>query len=165
MRSEKQFLIDEVSAHLAKSKYLILANFAHVTVPDAAEIRKQLREHGAEYHVVKNSLFNIAAKQAGLPDLSQHLAGHTALITGGDNAPGVAKVIVKFFEDKARLEVKTAVLDSKVLSKAEIEELSKLPSLDGIRSQLLSLLNATASQIVRILVAKNEKAEEAAKAA
>jgi large subunit ribosomal protein L10 len=165
MRPEKQFLIDEVSAHLSKSKYLLLVNFAHVTVPDAAEIRAQLREHGAEYHVVKNSIFNIAAKKAGLPDLTQHLSGHTALVTGGDNPPGVAKVIVKFFEAKTRLEVKTAILDDKVLSKAEIEVLSKLPSLDGIRAQLLSLLSAPATQLVRILVAKNEKAEEAAKAA
>lgn len=165
MRSEKQLLIDEVASHLAKSKYLLLADFARVTVQDVAAIRAQLREHGAEYHVVKNSIFNIAAKQANLPDLSKHLAGHTALITGGDNPPGVAKVVVKFFEANARLEAKTVVLDDKVLDKAEVDALSKLPSLDGIRAQILSLLNTPASQIVRILVARNEKAEGAANAA
>jgi large subunit ribosomal protein L10 len=159
MRPEKQFLIDEVAAHLAKSKYLLLADFTHVTVQDAASIRTQLREFGAEYHVVKNSIFNIAAKQAKLPDLSAHLGGHTALVTGGNNAPGVAKVLVKFFEANTRLEVKTAVLDEKILSKADIEALSKLPSLEGIRAQILSLISTPASQIVRILVAKNEKAE------
>jgi large subunit ribosomal protein L10 len=165
MRPEKQLLVDEVSAHLAKSKYLLLANFARVTVDDAAVIRAQLREHGAEYHVVKNSILNIAAKKAGIPDISEHLAGHTVLITGGDNPPGVAKVIVKFFDDKSRLEVKTAVLDDRVLTKAEVEALSKLPSLDGIRAQLLSLLSAPATQLVRLLVVKNEKAEEVAQAA
>ncbi|MDR0535134.1 MAG: 50S ribosomal protein L10 [Puniceicoccales bacterium] len=165
MRPEKKILVDEVSNHLAKSKYLLLANFAKVTVPDAAEIRAKLAEFGAEYHVVKNSIFNVAAKQAGLPDLSAHLAGHTALVTGGENPPGVAKILVRFFEEKSRLEVKTAILDSRVLSKEEIIELSKLPSLDGIRAQILSLLSAPASQLVRVLVAKNEKAGEAAEAA
>ncbi|MDR1818418.1 MAG: 50S ribosomal protein L10 [Puniceicoccales bacterium] len=162
MRAEKQLLIDEVAAHLAKSKYLLLADFARVTVADAAVIRAQLREHGAEYHVVKNSIFNIAAKQANLPDLSGHLTGHTALVTGGNNPPGVAKILVKFFEGNGRLEVKTAVLDSKVLDKAEVEALSKLPSLEGIRAQLLSLLTTPASQFVRLLVAKKEKDEAAA---
>ncbi|MDR1497558.1 MAG: 50S ribosomal protein L10 [Puniceicoccales bacterium] len=162
MRPEKQFLIDEVAAHLAKSKYLLLADFTRVTVQDAATVRALLREHGAEYHVVKNTIFNIAAKQSGLPDLGAHLAGHTALVTGGNNPPGVAKVIVKFFEDKARLEVKVGVLDDKILSKAEIEELSKLPSLDGIRAQILALISTPASQIVRLLVAKKEKDEAAA---
>jgi large subunit ribosomal protein L10 len=162
MRPEKQFLIDEVAAHLAKSKYLLLADFARVTVQDAATVRALLREHGAEYHVVKNTIFNIAAKQSGLPDLGAHLSGHTALVTGGNNPPGVAKVLVKFFEDKARLEVKVAVLDEKVLSKADVEALSKLPSLEGIRAQILALLNAPASQLVRLLVAKKEKDEEAA---
>jgi large subunit ribosomal protein L10 len=165
MRPEKQFLIDEVAAHLAKSKYLFLANFTGVTVEDTAVIRKQLREHGAEYHVVKNSIFNIAAKQANLPDLSRHLAGHTALVTGGDNPPGVAKVIVKFFEEKSRLQVKSGILDARVLEKEEIVALSKLPSLDAIRAQLLSLINTPATQIVRLLVVKNEKAEEAAQPA
>ncbi|MDR2982351.1 MAG: 50S ribosomal protein L10 [Puniceicoccales bacterium] len=159
MRQEKQLLIDEVASHLAKSKYLLLADFTRVTVQDAASIREQLREHGAEYHVVKNSIFNIASKQANLPDLGEHLTGHTALITGGDNPPGVAKVIVKFFEANSKLEVKVGVMDEKILSKTDIETLSKLPSLDGIRAQILSLLSTPASQIVRILVAKNEKAE------
>ncbi|MDR2513450.1 MAG: 50S ribosomal protein L10 [Puniceicoccales bacterium] len=158
MRQEKQLLIDEVSSYLAKSKYLLLADFTGVTVEDAANIRAQLSEHGAEYHVVKNSILNIAAKSTNLPDFSAYLKGQTALVTGGDNAPGVAKVIVKFFEDKGRLSVKTAVLDDRLLDKAAIEALSKLPSLDGIRAQLLSLFSAPASQIVRLLVAKNEKA-------
>lgn len=159
MRAEKQFLVDEVAAHLAKSSYLLLADFTRVTVQDAATIREQLRAHGAEYHVVKNSIFNIAAKQANLPDLAEHLSGHTALITGGKDPSGVAKVIVKFFEGNSKLDVKVGILDEKLLSKTEIEALSKLPSLDGIRAQILSLLTTPASQLVRLLVAKNEKEE------
>ena len=134
MRAEKQFLVDEVAAQLATSNYLLIANFTGVTVEDATKVRTQLREHGAEYHVVKNSILTIAAKQANLPDFSQQLVGHTALVTGGKNPTGVAKVLVTFFKDFSKLEVKAGVLDSKILTKAEVEALSKLPSLDGIRA-------------------------------
>lgn len=162
MRAEKQYLVDEVAAQLASSDYLLLANFTGVTVKDSAAVRDQLRVHGAEYHVVKNSILNIAAKQAKLPDISSHLTGHTALVTGGKNPTGVAKVLVTFFKDFAKLEVKGGVLDAKILTKAEVEALSKLPSLDGIRAQLLSLLSTPASQFVRLLDAKREKDQKAA---
>ena len=162
MRAEKQYLVDEVAAQLASSNYLLLANFTGVTVQDSTSVRDQLRAHGAEYHVVKNSILNIAAKQANLPDLSAHLSGHTALVTGGKNPSGVAKVLVSFFKDFSKLDVKAGVLDAKFLSKSEIEALSKLPSLDGIRAQLLSLLTQPAASFVRVLDAKAKKEAPAA---
>jgi large subunit ribosomal protein L10 len=162
MRAEKKYLVDEVAAQLASSNYLLLANFTGVTVQDSTSVRDQLRAHGAEYHVVKNSILNIAAKQANLPDLSAHLSGHTALVTGGKNPSGVAKVLVSFFKDFSKLDVKAGVLDSKFLSKSEIEALSKLPSLDGIRAQLLSLLSQPAASFVRVLDAKAKKEAPAA---
>ncbi|MFM7398209.1 MAG: 50S ribosomal protein L10 [Verrucomicrobiota bacterium] len=162
MRAEKQYLVDEVAAQLASSNYLLLANFTGVTVQDSASVRDQLRAHGAEYHVVKNSILNIAAKQANLPDISAHLSGHTALVTGGKNPSGVAKVLVSFFKDFSKLDVKAGVLDAKFLSKSEIEALSKLPSLDGIRAQLLSLLTQPAASLVRVLDAKAKKEAPAA---
>jgi large subunit ribosomal protein L10 len=112
--------------------------------------------------VVKNSILNIAAKGANLPDISAHLSGHTAIVTGGNNPTGVAKVLVTFFKDFSKLEVKAGVLDSKILTKAEVEALSKLPSLDGIRAQLLSLLSTPASSFVRLLDAKRQKDEKPA---
>jgi large subunit ribosomal protein L10 len=158
MREAKKFLVDEVAGHIKKSSYILLADFTKVTVADAAIVRNELRPLGAEYHVVKNSVFNIAAKQASLPDFTKHLTGHTAIVTGGDDAPGVAKVLVKFFKDKQKLEVKIGSMDGKTLSKADIEMLSKLPNLAGIRAQLLSLLNQPASSFARLLVAKNDLA-------
>ena len=171
MRAEKQFLVDEVAAQLATSNYLLLANFTGVTVEDATKVREQLRAHGAEYHVVKNSILNIAVQDAykdsdkgkeAAAGLAKVLSGHTALVTGGKNPTGVAKVLVTFFKDFSKLEVKGGILDAKLLTKAEVESLSKLPSLDGIRAQLLSLLSTPASQFVRLLDAKRQKDEKAA---
>ena len=103
MRAEKQYLIDEVSGHLKKSDYVILANFTKLTVFETAELRKRLAPEKAEFHVVKNSSFRVAAKALGLPDLEASLAGQTAIVVGGKNTPGVAKVLKKFFEEKQTL--------------------------------------------------------------
>lgn len=159
MRSEKKFLVEEVAAHLAKSDYLFLADFTKVTVADAATIRGAIREFGGEYHVVKNSILKIAMKNANLPDVSEHLTGHTAIVVGGANPSAVAKALLKFFKDTTRLEIKTGIVEGALLSKAEIEELSKLPTLPEARALFLSLLTAPAAQFVRVLVAKNEKEE------
>lgn len=153
MRSEKQFLVDEVSKHLGKSAYVYLVDFRKVTVVDAAELRKQLSPLGAEFHVVKNSILNVAAKGASLPGLEQWLTGQTGIVIGGNEAPAVAKVLVEFFKAKEKLDVKVGIFDGGLLSNADVKTLSSLPSKDTLRAQLLSLLNTPATQLVRVLQA------------
>jgi large subunit ribosomal protein L10 len=165
MRAEKQYLIDEVSGHLKKSDYVILANFTKLTVSETAELRKRLAAEKAEFHVVKNSSFRVAAKALGLPDLEASLAGQTAIVVGGKNTPGVAKILKKFFEEKQKLEVKVGVVDKKLMSAAELSKLAELPSLDVLRAQLLGLLTQTGAAFVRVLDAKVKKEQPAAPAA
>jgi len=165
MRAEKQYLIDEVSGHLKKSDYVILANFTKLTVSETAELRKRLAVEKAEFHVVKNSSFRVAAKALGLPDLDASLAGQTAVVVGGNNTPGIAKVLKKFFEEKQKLEVKVGVIDKKLMSAADLAKLADLPSLDVLRAQLLGLLTQTGAAFVRVLDAKVKKEQPAAPAA
>jgi len=165
MRAEKQYLIDEVNGHLKKSEYVILANFTKMTVADTAELRKRLAVEKAEFHVVKNSSFRVAAKALGLPDLEKSLSGQTAIVVGGKNAPGVAKVLKKFVEEKQKLEVKVGVLDKKMMSAVDLAKLAELPSLEALRSQLLGLFMQTAASFVRVVDAKVKKEQPAAPAA
>ncbi len=95
-----------------------------------------------------------------MPDFAEFLEGPTAIVSGGENVTEVAKAIVTFLKTRERADVKVAVLDKKLLNKSEIEALSKLPGLPGMRSQLLSLfLIASAQGILNVLKAKSEKAE------
>ena len=165
MRAEKKYLIDEVSGHLKKSDYVILANFTKLTVAETAELRKRLAGEKAEFHVVKNSSFRVAAKALGLPDLDKSLSGQTAVVVGGKNSPGVAKILKKFMEEKQKLEVKVGVIDKKVMSAADLSKLAELPSLEALRSQLLGLFSQTAASFVRVLDAKVKKEQPAAPAA
>jgi large subunit ribosomal protein L10 len=128
MRAEKNYLIKEVETHLKKSDYVILTNFSKVTVADAAELRKRLDVEKAEFHVVKNSSLRVAAKTLGLPEFECALIGPTAVIVGGKNSAGVAKVLKKFFEDKQKLDVKIGVIDKKLISASELAKIADLPS-------------------------------------
>ena len=162
MRAEKKYLISEVEGHLKKSDYVILTNFTKVTVSDTAELRKRLDVEKAEFHVVKNSSFRVAAKAFGLPEVDSVLSGPTAIIVGGNNPAGVAKVLKKFFDEKQKLEVKVGVLDKKVYSAKDLAIIADLPPFSALRSQFLGLLTSNAAAFVRVLDAKVKKEQPAA---
>jgi len=151
MRPEKQYLVEEANTHLEKSDYVYLTNYERVTVEEIAELRGQLSEHGAEFHVVKNSIFGVAAAAKNLPDLGEHLNGQTAIIVGGENPSGVAKIIGEFFKKKSKVEMKAGILNERALTKEEIEALAKLPGLEVLRAQLLGLFTQPATGFVRVL--------------
>ena len=157
MRAEKQYLIAEVETHLKKSDYVILANFSKVTVADVADLRAKLAAEKAEFHVVKNSSLRVAATALGLPDVGAALAGPTAVVVGGKNPAGVAKILKKFFEDKQKLEVKVGVFDKKVISASDLAKIADLPPFDSLRAQLLGMFKQNAAAFVRVLDAKVKK--------
>lgn len=157
MRAEKQYLIAEVETHLKKSDYVILANFTKVNVADVADLRGKLAAEKAEFHVVKNSSLRVAAKALGLPDVDASLTGPTAVVVGGKNPAGVAKILKKFFEDKQKLEIKVGVMEKKLITADDLKKIADLPSLEALRSQLLGMFTQNAAAFVRVLDAKVKK--------
>jgi large subunit ribosomal protein L10 len=151
MRPEKKYLVEEVNTHLAKSDYVYLTNYERITVDEIAELRAQLSEHDAEFHVIKNSIFGVAAASKELPDMSEFLTGQTAIIVGGNNPSGVAKLIGEFFKKKEKVEMKAGILNERALTKDEITVLASLPGLEVLRAQLLGLLTQPATGFVRVL--------------
>jgi large subunit ribosomal protein L10 len=161
MRAEKSYLITEVENHLKKSDYVILANFSKVSVSDVADLRGKLAAENAEFHVVKNSSLRVAAKALGLPEFESALIGPTAVVVGGKNSAGVAKVLKRFFEDKQKLEIKVGVLEKKLVSAADLAKIADLPSFEALRSQLLGLFKQNAAAFVRVIDAKVKKDQPA----
>jgi large subunit ribosomal protein L10 len=170
MRPAKQFLVDEVEAHLRKSDYVYLANFDRITVADVGVFREKLRAEQAEFHVVKNSVLRVAAKKLDLPDLEEWLIGPTAIIVGGGNPTGVARVIRDFTGSTQKGSVKVGVLEKRTYGAEQVKVLADLPSLDVLRAQLLSLFstparsllfvfNAVPSGILNVLQARVRESE------
>lgn len=158
MRPEKKYLVEEARAYLSASEHVFFVNFGGVKVSDAAALRKSLAEAGAQFHIAKNSIIGIVAKELGMPDFSSELTGQTAVISGGADAAAVAKVVSNFFKDREKgASVKVGVLGEKLMSKADVEYLGSLPSLPEMRSKMLSLFNTPASQMVRVIFMNLEK--------
>lgn len=154
MRDEKKYLIEECSNHLDKSDYLYLTDFAKVTVLETAELRQSLRKQGAEFHVVKNSILKLATSEKNYPELDKHLMGFTAIVVGGKSPAEVAKILIQFHKDKnEKCAIKVGILGDRLMTAAEVKELSQLPSIEILRGQFLGLLNTPAQQMARIVQA------------
>ena len=151
MRAEKQHLIAEVETHLKKSDYVILANFTGASVANLAELRSRLAAEKAEFHVVKNSSLRVAMKALGLPEIEVALTGPTALVVGGRNSPGVARILRQFFKEKQKIQVKAGVLGKALITAKQVEQLADMPSLDALRAQLLGLLKQPSGAFVRVI--------------
>ena len=151
MRPEKTYLIKEASDYLSRSEYFFLTDYQGINSEETTSLRSKLAERGAEFHVVKNSSLTLAAKEKNLPDFSEHLSGHTAIVLGGDDPSGVAKTLSDFLIETKKVSVKAGALGDRVLTSDEVKQLSKLPSLEVLQSQLLSLFNTPGTRLVTVL--------------
>ncbi|MDR2806667.1 MAG: 50S ribosomal protein L10 [Puniceicoccales bacterium] len=153
MKAEKSFLVKEVSEHLGKSDYVYFADFSGVTVAEISSLRKNLKDIAGECHIVKNSILKVALQGEGYASINgQCFKGHTAIIMGGCDPSGTAKVLFKFAKDNnGKMPIKGGALAQNSLTIDEIKALSQLPSIEVLRSQVLALFKAPAQQFVRLL--------------
>src|SRR5690349_22921481 len=128
MRPEKQILTKEYVTRLNASPFFIVVEYKGLKVGHMTELRKRLNKAGAEVHVVKNSIFRIAAKEAGVADLNGTLAGQIAVVTGQKDVSAAAKALKTFGADNDKLKIKFGYLNSKRMDESEIMILADLPS-------------------------------------
>jgi large subunit ribosomal protein L10 len=170
MRAEKQILTKEYAGRLNASPFFIVVGYQGLKVAHLTELRKRLLQAGAEVHVVKNSIFRIAAKEAGVAELNGSLAGQMAVVTGQKDISAAAKALKNFAAEFDKLKVKFGYLNNQRVEEAGIIALADLPSLDVLRAKLLGLFNAPATKLVtlintpatmlaQVIKAKAEKAE------
>jgi len=151
MRAEKKFLTQEYLARLNASPFFLVVEYKGLNVPHFKELRARLRRAGAEVHVVKNSLFRVAAQEAGLADLGGMLAGQLAVVTGQRDVSVAAKVLKTFQAEFEKPKIQFGYLGNQRLDRETIVALADLPSLEVLRGRLLGLLQAPAAQLVRLL--------------
>src|SRR5271157_3642652 len=150
MRPEKQSLTKEYLARLNASPFFIVVNYKGLKVGHLTELRKRLNKAGAEIHIVKNSVFGIAAKEAGVGDLNGALTGQLAVVTGQRDISTAAKVVKTFGAEFDRLKVHFGFLNNQRLEQSDIMTLADLPSMEVLRGRLLGVLSAPASKLVRL---------------
>ena len=151
MRAEKQILTKEYISRLNGSPFFIVVGYQGLKVDHLTTLRKSLNKTGAEVHVVKNSIFRVAAKEAGVADLNGSLTGQLAVVTGQKDISSAAKALKTFAADNDKLKIKFGYLNNNRMEQADIMTLADLPSIEVLRSKILGVINAPATKLVVLL--------------
>ncbi|MBR2438816.1 MAG: 50S ribosomal protein L10 [Lentisphaeria bacterium] len=156
MRQEKIQIGNDIAAMLTSSDFVYFVSYKGLSTAEMNNFRDKLYAAGANCHVLKNRVVRKVAELNGLEALANtKITGDTAVVVGNGDASAVAKVITEFTAStKEVLAPKCGYFEGAMLSAAEIKAIADLPSKDALRAQLLGLLNAVPTGLVRVLSAK-----------
>ena len=139
---EKQRQVAEVAAKLRECSCTIVTDYRGLNVAQMTELRKQMREAGVEFRVIKNTLIRRATAEAQLSELDSVLTGPTAIAFSKDDVVAPAKILTEFAKKNEQLQLKAGVLEGRIVDVKQIQALANLPSREGLLSMLLSVLQA-----------------------
>lgn len=152
-RSEKQTDLDNLKNELAQVSTVILTTFQGITVEDDTKLRRAVQAAGGNYKVVKNTLAERAAAGTSAEPLLRDLKGTNSLAYTSTDPVALAKALTKIAKDVPAFQFKAGVVEGRVLSIAEIQQLATLPSKEELISKIMFLLNAPAQRMATALTA------------
>ncbi|MCW3030146.1 MAG: ribosomal protein, partial [Solirubrobacterales bacterium] len=152
-RDQKAVAIQQIADHIDKSHAIFAVDYRGISVPQVAELRAKLREADATFTVVKNSLTERAADQAGAETLKAYLAGPTALTFVRGDVATAAKAIADYARATQLLPFKGGLVDGDALDVEQLRSLSRLPSREVLYGQLVGVVASPVSGLVRSLSA------------
>jgi large subunit ribosomal protein L10 len=153
-KETKQKDLTALTESLQNAKSAMVVSFSKLTVNKDIEFRNNLREAGARYQVVKNTLARIAAKDTQFEQVSEHFKGVTAIAWTENDPVILSKAISKFMKDNADIYTfKTGVVDGRLVDLKTVQSIASLPSKEELISKLLYVLNAQAQRIVTVISA------------
>jgi Ribosomal protein L10 len=151
-RAQKQEDLKALTEKFQNSTSAMVVGFKNVTVAKDQEFRNQLREAGAKYQVVKNTLARIAVKETPFEGMTEHFKGVTAVAWTEKDPVILSKTVSKFVKENAELfSFKVGVVDGKVVDLKQVEAIASLPSKEELISKLLFLLNAPAQRLASVI--------------
>ena len=151
-RETKQRDLDALTESLQKSKSAMVVSFTKLTVNKDIEFRNSLREAGAKYQVVKNTLARIAVKGTDFEQATESFKGVTAIAWTENDPVILSKAISKFMKDNADVYTfKSGVVEGKLVNLKQVESIASLPSKEELMSKLLWVLNAQAQRLVTVI--------------
>ena len=137
----------------------VIVDYKGTTVEDDTALRREMREAGVEYTVVKNTLLRFAVRETGLEEVENVLEGTTAIATSTEDVIAPAKILCGFAEKHDNFKVKAGFVEGKVVSLDEVQALAKTPSKETLLTQLVFTLNAPIKNLAVVLNQIAEKQE------
>ncbi len=148
---QKKEVVAQLSEKLKSACVGVVVDYKGITVADDTKLRKELREAGNDYKVVKNTLLSRAFKDAGIEGMDPILEGTTAIAIHSEDYVSAAKILSKYAEDNKTFEVKAGFVDGKMVDEDAVKNLAKLPSKEVLIAQTLGGLNAPITGFVTVL--------------
>lgn len=158
----KKVEVAELVEKFKAAKTVVVVDYRGLTVAQATKLRKELREAGVDYRVVKNTLLTIAAKEAGVEGITSCFKGVTAIAFGGEDVVAPAQIITKFSKDNKIMEVKGGILEGEILSAEGVIALGELPPKEVLLAQVASCFQAPIQKLAYVFEEIRKKQEETA---
>ena len=156
--SEKQAIVAALVDDLKAANSGVLVDYKGITVAEDTALRKELRENGVEYAVVKNTLLRRALDDVELGELDGVLSGTTSLAISKDDPIAPMRIVNKYAKQMGdRFNIKAGFMDGKVLPLEDVLALSELPSKDALLAQVLGMLLMPLTQLAAVTQAIAEK--------
>lgn len=157
----KKQQVEALKETLAGACAGVVVDYKGITVADDTKLRKELREAGVKYSVVKNTLLHLAIEGTSLAGLDDVLSGTTAIATSADDYVAAARILNKYAEANNNFTIKSGFLDGEVIDIAKIEALAKLPSREVLLATVCNAFNAPIAAFARAIQAVVDKGGEA----
>jgi large subunit ribosomal protein L10 len=150
-KKRKGELVTQYEAWIDKSQAMFLTEYTGLSMKGVDDLRAKVRDIGGEFHIVKNTLGEVAFNSAGLDLPKGFLEGSSAIVFAFRDAPETAKVLSDFARTSEFVKIKGGYLDRNPITAEEVKSLAELPPLPVMRAQLLGIISAPASKLVRTL--------------
>lgn len=148
---EKAETVDAVHARLQTAKMAIVTEYRGLTVAQMTRLRREIRKASGEYQVIKNTLVRRALDGTAFGDLEKLLAGPNGWVFAYDDPVVLSKALIKFADDNDKLTIKGGVFEGRFMDSAEVKVLSQMPSKPELQAKLLAMMNAPATQLLRLI--------------
>lgn len=148
---KKKQRVEDLTTVLKDSNVGVLVNYIGINVENDTKLRKELREAGCEYKVIKNTLLSRALKEAGIEGLEDCMAGTTALAVAKDDYVAAPKILSEYAKKLESFTVKGGFVDGDAVSTEQIKVLASLPSKEVLVAQALYGLNAPIQGFATVL--------------
>jgi large subunit ribosomal protein L10 len=149
--SEKAETVDAVHRRLKSAKMAIVTEYRGLSVAQITRLRREIRQASGEYQVLKNTLVRRALKDTVFGDLEKLLEGPNGWVFAYEDPVELSKALVKFADDNDKLRIKGGVFEGRFMDTAGVKVLSQMPSKPELQAKLLAMINAPATQLVRLI--------------
>ena len=159
--NQKKEEVSNWAGQMKEAKLILLTDYRGINVTDDTTLRRELRNAGAKYTIIKNNIIKRALSECGIEGLEEKLEGPTAVVMSSEDYLEPSKVIYKFSKDNEYYTIKGGVVDGKVMTPEEIITLAKLPSRETLLSMLAGALLGNISKVAVALDQVRIQKEEA----